>query len=136
MNVVHPWEARTSHIMEGLYESLKKWYLDLPDGIYYGELIGPKVNGNPYDLDQHIWIPFLTYARESLAYSSWGKYGKTYEDISKWFETHIFSLYYRKRHDGIVKPPEGVMFIWSDGRIAKLRRDMYDWYVGQRHEGS
>jgi hypothetical protein len=24
MNVVHPWEARTSHIMEGLYESLKK----------------------------------------------------------------------------------------------------------------
>ena len=36
-----------SFIIEGLLESYDKGYLELPDGQWFGELIGPKVNGNP-----------------------------------------------------------------------------------------
>lgn len=33
-----------------------------PRGIYgpvWGEALGPKIQGNPYELDSHIWIPFM-----------------------------------------------------------------------------
>ena len=38
-----------SFIIEGIIESFKRGYMDLlEDGQYFGELIGEKVNGNPY----------------------------------------------------------------------------------------
>lgn len=135
LNIIDPWDKSTAHIMEWLYESLKKGYLDLPDGVYFGELIGPKLQWNPYKLERHVWIPFLSYAQESLAYKSWEKQEKTFENISIWFRDHIFSLYHRKIHDGEITKPEWVIFIHPDGRMAKLRLDMFDWWEGRRHKG-
>ncbi len=28
---------------------------------------------------------------------------------------------------------EGIVFTHPDGRMAKLRRDMFDWFKGRRH---
>ena len=72
-------------IIEGVLEAFQKGYADLPDGQWFGECIGPKLNGNPYKLEKHIWIPFNTFCREHLAYKSWHKYPKTFENIIDWF---------------------------------------------------
>lgn len=115
-------------ISEGMLEAFKKGYMDnLPDGQYFGETIGPKQQGNPYELDRHLWVPFDTHARSHLAYKSWGKYPKTYATLSAWFEKDIFSLFIRRIHNKAA-PPEGVVFVQpSTGKMAKLRRDMFPW---------
>ena len=114
------------HIIEGVMEANARGYCDLEDGQWFGECIGPKINGNPYGLDKHIWIPFKTYAQKHLRYKSWGKYPKTYEAISEWFKDlqPLFSWNF----------VEGVVFTHPDGRMAKLRRDMFDWFSGPRHK--
>jgi hypothetical protein len=123
------------HIIQGLLESFSRGYCELEDGQHFGELIGPKVNGNPYNIDKHIWIPFKTYGWGHLSYTSWGKYPKTYESISEWFKT-LMPLYSMKAHGKDWKDPfvEGVVFTHPDGRMAKLRRDMFDWFDGRRHK--
>ena len=60
-------------IIQGVLESYSRGYCELPDGQHFGELIGPKVNGNPYNLDKHMWIPFETYGQKHLRYTSWGR---------------------------------------------------------------
>ena len=126
------------HVIDGIQESYSRGYLDLPDGQWFGELIGPKVNGNPYQLDKHIWIPFSTYAREHLAYKSWGKYPKDFNTISEWFK-ELQPLYWWKVHgqnevNGKKPFAEGIVFTHPDGRMAKLRVDMMPWFTGQRHK--
>jgi hypothetical protein len=37
-----------------------------PDGEQAGELIGPKVNGNLYQLDLHEWYPFHKAIRDEV----------------------------------------------------------------------
>lgn len=117
-------------IIESLLESHERGYIQkLGDGQHFGETIGEKVNGNPYHLKGHLWIPFNTYAREKLAYKSWGKYPKDFDSISKWFQTDLFSLFIRKVHDGKIEFPEGIVFVHPEtGKMAKLRRDMYSFY--------
>lgn len=120
-------------IIEGLYNSFERGYMEfLVDGQYFGELIGPKVNKNPYKLKEHRWIPFETYAQEHLRYKSWGKYPKTFEAISEWFKELIslYSLMTGNKENGFA---EGVVFTHPDGRMAKLRRDMFDGYKGYRY---
>ncbi len=124
----------TRHITEAVLNSFEKGYCNLPDGQWFGEVIGPKLNGNPYNLAEHLWVPFLTYAREKLAYKSWGKYPKTFESIETWFKDGPMSLFMLNRgvKDAIA---EGVVFHRpSTGEMAKLRRDMFDWYGGPRHK--
>ncbi|MEK6927055.1 MAG: RNA ligase family protein [Nanoarchaeota archaeon] len=125
------------HIVEGILNSYERGYIDLlEDGQHFGELIGPKVNGNPYKLQLHLWIPFSTFCQKHLRYKSWGKYPKDFETISKWFETDLIPLYSCMvqgadgRKNGFV---EGVVFTHPDGRMAKLRRDMFEWFNGERH---
>jgi hypothetical protein len=113
-------------IIDGLLESWERGYCSLPDGQHFGELIGPKVNGNPYNLDRHMWIPFDTYVKKHLVYKSWGKYPKDFDTISAWLKDDIFSLFVRLKQGSVV-PPEGIVFVHPDGRMAKLRRDMFDW---------
>ena len=169
-NIIGIWNRETripffnrgkKFIIDGILTAFDRNYIDqLNDGYWYGELIGPKVNGNPYVLDEHTWIPFATYAKKKLAYKSWGKYPKTYDSISEWFKT-LMPLYSMHIHGHIcmtdengehhdyehwheVMPDnthrihehfvEGVVFTHPDGRMAKLRRDMFDWYSGPRHE--
>lgn len=134
-----------AHIIKGILNSYEKGYLEfLSDGQHFGELIGPKVNGNPYILDEHIWIPFETYGQKHLSYTCWGKYPKTFESISEWFKD-LMPLYDLRIHGkplGIKSERifadqfvEGIVFTHPDGRMAKLRGDMFDWFEGRRHNG-
>ena len=82
-----------AHIIQGLIESYCRGYIDfLPDGQHFGELIGEKVNGNPYKIKGNLWIPFSSYALEHFKYKSWGKYPKDFETISNWFK-ELMPLY-------------------------------------------
>ena len=58
-------------IIEGLLNSFERGYMTfLLDGQHFGELIGPKLHGNPYKLEEHIWIPFETFGQKHLKYKS------------------------------------------------------------------
>lgn len=122
-------------IIDGLMNSYERGYMDmLLDGQHFGELIGTKINGNPYLLDDPVWIPFETYAAKKLRYKSWGKYPTTFDAISKWFEV-LQSLFTSMRGDPTTYA-EGIVFTLrtDDGvKYAKLRRDMFDWFSGRRH---
>ncbi len=125
------------HIVDGLLESHERGYCELLDGQHFGELIGPKINGNSHKIDLHLWIPFQTFGKKHLAYKSCHKYPKTYENIRDWFmkpicEGGIFSLYARMK--GIEQKPEGIVFYnLKTGQMAKLRLDMFDFWKGKRH---
>lgn len=128
------------YITEGVLNSFERGYIEfLGDGQHFGELIGPKVNGNPYKLQHHLWIPFSSFGQEHLKYKSWGKYPKDFETISNWFK-ELIPLYSSMvngeegRKNGFV---EGIVFTHPDGRMAKLRRDMFDWWFqqgGKKHK--
>ena len=130
-------------IIEGLLNSFEKGYMEfLGDGQHFGEIIGPKVNGNPYKLKEHLWIPFSTFCQKHLKYKSWGKYPKDFQTISDWFKNDLIPLYYNMKHGDEFKGTilesekgfvEGIVFTHPDGRMAKLRRDMFDWFTGGRH---
>ena len=130
------------HIIMGVFNSINAGYVDsLVDGLHFGELIGEKYHNNPYDINGHLWIPF-EYLKNHCYYKSWGKYPKTFDAISEWFEKDLVSLYYCRKHGltlmdkdkleerGFV---EGIVFYHPDGRMAKLRRDMFGWFKGKRH---
>jgi len=120
-------------IIEGLLNSKENGYLEfLGDGQHFGELIGPKVNGNPYKLDKHLWIPFSGFCQKHLKYKSWGKYPKDFNTLSEWFK-ELIPLYSMMKGDknGFV---EGIVFTHPDGRMAKLRVDMFDWFKGAKHK--
>jgi len=128
------------HIIEGILNSFERGMLDmLPDGQFFGELIGPKVNGNPYKLEEHLWIPFSTYCQKHLKYKCWGKYPKTFKSISSWFK-ELMPLYALLNGSGKANDDgtysgyvEGIVFTHPDGRMSKLRKDMFDWFKGRRH---
>jgi len=125
-------------IIEGVMEAFKRGYTELPDGQHFGEIIGNKLQGNPCQLEKHLWVPFNTYCRNHLAYKSWHKYPKTFDGISEWFskpisEGGIFSLFMKKRK--IDMQPEGIVFHnLKTGQMAKIRRDMFKDFKGRRHK--
>jgi hypothetical protein len=132
------------HIVEGILNSWERGYCDLlEDGQIFGELVGPRVNGNPYKLDVHLWIPFSTFCQNHLRYKSWGKYPKDFDTISEWFKD-LLPLYWNMIHgkdefkgtalEGQKGFVEGIVFTHPDGRMAKLRRDQFDWFIGARHK--
>lgn len=143
LNNVRFFDRTKKFIMEAVLNSVEKRYLDAfmgNDGQHFGEVVGPKVNGNPYELSEHLWIPFDYYVREHLVYKSWCKYEHTFEVLRSWLfkpveAGGIFSLLYRMRHDGKIKKPEGIVFLnTKTSQRAKLRLDMYPEYVGERHK--
>jgi len=120
-------------IIEGILNSKERGYLEfLGDGQHFGELIGPRVNGNPYKLDIHLWIPFGGFCQKHLRYKSWGKYSKDFETISNWFK-ELLPLYscMKGNKKGFV---EGIVFTHPDGKMAKLRCNMFSWYKEERHK--
>jgi len=65
----------TKHFIEAIYNALENGYIHLDtaaDGQYFGELIGPKLQGNPYKLDKHLWVPF-DYLRSKYVYKFWNE---------------------------------------------------------------
>ncbi len=122
-------------IIEGILNSKERGYLEfLGDGQHFGELIGPKVNSNPYKLTEHLWIPFSGFCQKHLRYKSWGKYPKDFNTISEWFKEllPLYSSMQGNREDGFV---EGIVSTHSSGKMAKLRCDMFGWFKGKRNEG-
>ena len=122
------------HIIQGVMEAFDRGYIDellTEDGQYFGELIGERVNGNPYNIEGHVWLPFKTWMQDHLKYKCWGKYPKTYASISQWFEKDLQPLYSWRTHGQKWDKPhfvEGIVFTHPDGRMAKLRRDMFPFY--------
>lgn len=127
----------SSHIIEAILKSFERGYCDFTDGQYFGEVIGPKLQGNPYKLTEHLWIPFNSYCRDHLAYKSFHKYPKNFENLKKWIlspveEGGIFSLFMRRRD--IIQKPEGIVFHnLKTGQMCKLRGDMFSDFKGRRH---
>lgn len=116
-------------------ESYKRGYCNFTDGQYFGEAIGERIQGNPHEIQGNIWLPYHTYFAKHLTYKTWGKYPKDFETISAWFKDGLISLFGMQQHGGDkTKFVEGVVFHHPDGRMAKLRRDMFDWYKGARHK--
>jgi hypothetical protein len=137
-NVIDPLQLRHGKLflIEGIVVSANKGYIQ-EDGEQAGEIIGPKLQGNPYKLDVHEWYPF-TMTVERLRYTSFEKHERTFANWSSWFKDWLHSRYYTKLAakkgwtDTVFA--EGVVFYNFRRRaenktwMAKLRRDMFDWF--------
>lgn len=170
MQYADPYGTRNhQYVVRAVQNSLNRGYLDgLGDGVHYGEVVGPGVGSgldgnNPHDLDERLFIPFQWLA-DKCHYTSWGKYPKTFDSLSYWFEEELFSLFYSRMHGVDLDESsvsngafcEGIVFVHPDAtytdeietqeehtssgmyykstpHLAKLRRDMFDWYEGERH---
>lgn len=138
------WSEPESHYTEGLANAYGKGWIDYIDesGQHFGELVGPKVQGNRYDLDKHYWVPFA-YARERLVMESYGEYETDFQSIRDWFDDGLIPLFYSKMHGGLPFDEasercevEGIVFTYPDPdavdshHMAKLRRDMFETIEG------
>jgi len=137
LNVIDPMQIMKgkTFIIEGVFRAIQKGYIE-PDGIQAGELIGPKLQGNPYRLNNHIWYPF-TKARDHLGYRSFYEHDRTFGNWSDWFSKYLYSRFAGKRGDKDVMA-EGIVF-YSSSRdkagwpcMAKLRRDMFPWFYDHK----
>lgn len=138
LNVIDPLQVikGKSFIIEGIFQAIGKDYVKV-EGEQVGEVIGPKLQGNPYKLDVHLWYPFEK-AISDLRYKSFHEHDRTFDNWSSWFKTGLVSRFYTKRASKLglseVVMAEGVIFYnlkrRADGKIwmAKLRRNMFDWY--------
>lgn len=130
---------QSSRFLEGILEASSKNYLK-KDGIYYGELIGPKIQGNGYNIDKCLFYPFIV-ASTSLRYKSFEKHPKEFWGWCDWFRLNLRSLFYAKVHKLKFSEPDNIKFaegvvIYQDelsdtnpkSKMCKLRRDMYPWY--------
>ena len=134
-NVIDPLQILKgkAFIIEGIFMSIQKGYVE-DNKIQAGEIIGPKLQGNPYQLDHHIWYPFEKAIRH-LRYKSFHQHERTFDNFSNWFKDNLKSLHHVKRV-GYENADfaEGVIFYNLKRRdekksyMAKLRRDMFDWY--------
>jgi len=122
-------------IMQAVRNAYERGYCSFTDGQYFGEAVGPGIQGNLYRLNAPIWLPFNSYFSKHLTYKSWGKYPKDFDTISVWLRDDLFSLFWGQKHgkSEVAPKPEGIVFHHPDGRMAKLRRDMFDWFEGKRH---
>ena len=128
-------------IIEGIFRAIQKGYIG-KDGEQAGEIIGPKVQGNPYHLNNHIWYPF-SKAIKHLAYRSFHEHDKNLDNWSIWFKDYLVSRFVSKRKQkddyGDVMAEGIVMYNLKrkeEGKIyrAKLRRDMFAFYYEKHIE--
>lgn len=139
-NIVDLWNIKGTdfRITEGVMHAVGKGYLE--QGIQYGECIGPKLQGNPYELPHHLWYPF-NKAKDNLKYKSFHNHERGFYEFSDWFLYYLKSIFYCRYHkiplsemntNSKVPFAEGVVFYNledpSKPRMAKLRRDMYPWH--------
>jgi hypothetical protein len=77
-----------------------QWFRAAPlpseDGTY--EFIGPKINGNPYQMNEH---RFIRHGSAVIVAP------RTFQELKTWFQTH---------------PIEGVVWHHPDGRMVKIKR--------------
>jgi hypothetical protein len=137
-NVLDPLQILSGKvfIIEGVFTAIAKGYVR-DNAEQAGEVIGPKLQGNPYRLNTHIWYPF-DKAIKHLRYKSFHEHDRTFENWSGWFKDYLPSLFASKMtKKGAPKEKifaEGVVFYnlkrKAEGKtwMAKLRRDMFDWF--------
>jgi len=144
LNVIDPLQIvkGKTFLIEGIFQAVGKGYVKL-DGEQAGECIGPKLQGNPYKLDVHLWYPF-DLAVDRLRYRSFHEHDRTFDNWSGWFKDFLFSRFYTKlasktgATDKVMA--EGVVFYNLKRRaqhqswMAKLRRDMFDWFYAPEVE--
>lgn len=163
MNPVKIFSHNGGRFVEGIIQAIEKEYINLDkmdDGQYFGELIGPLLQNNPYQLEKHIWMP-ISVIRERYYYKFWPEFakelqGKTdaeiFDKMSGLFKG-LWSIYKRSRKiqgevnentgfEGLAS--EGIVFFRAGQDVAltsyenkttslqmcKLRRDMFDWFKG------
>ena len=128
-------------IQEGIFRSVAKGYVEM-DGEQAGEVIGPKLQGNPYNLDNHLWYPFSKAIRH-LTYRSFHEHDRNFENWSMWFKDYLVSRFHSKLKTIKNTPPimaEGVVFYNLKRKeqgltyMAKLRRDMFEWFYSDKIE--
>lgn len=115
-----------------LVNAAERGYLPKEDGQFFGEALGGKIQGNPLGLKTPLWLPFHRLFHK-YAYKSFHKYPKTFEGLSAWFKEDLFSLV-AKDYGNEKVFAEGIVFTHPDGRMSKLRRDMFDWFTGPQHK--
>ncbi len=123
-----PWDVLSAHrIVQGIRNAHTKGYFNLSqDGQFFGELMAPKVQGNFLELEEPRWFPF-ELLRRKFSFRTYHEHPKTFENISDWFKDFLPSRVAGKFN--LEKKPEGIVFYQpSTGNMAKLRRDMFDWY--------
>ena len=103
----HGWLPITSCAEDAFHREAFPLYQVFPDGTY--ELVGPKLQGNPYKLsDHHLWMHGMEILQDVP---------RTYHELQRWFMMY-------NQHEGIV---------WHhpDGRMAKIKaRDFgFTWPV-------
>ena len=137
-NVIDPLQivSGKTFIVEGIFRSIGKNYVKA-DGEQAGELIGPKVQSNPYKLDFHEWYPFEKTIAD-LKYKSFDEHERTFDNWSLWFKDWLHSRLYQRiaSKKGLTDKvfAEGVVFYnlkrkaENKSWMAKLRRDMFDWF--------
>lgn len=138
LNVIDPLQILKgkTFIIEGVFMAIGKGYVK-DNEEQAGEVIGPKLQGNPYNLDTHLWYPFDKSIKD-LRYKSFHDHERNFDNWSSWFKDWLFSLFCTKKSRPDEKKEkifaEGVVFYnlkrKAEGKcwMAKLRRDMFDWY--------
>ncbi len=142
LNVIDPLQVvkGKTFIIEGIFQAIGKDYVKM-DGEQVGEVIGPKLQSNPYKLDVHLWYPFEK-AISDLRYKSFHEHAPTFDNWSAWFKTGLASRFFTKRASKLnlseIVMAEGIIFYNLKRRfegkswMAKLRRDMFDWYYREQ----
>jgi len=157
-NVIDFWNIKNIRFIEGVLTAIDRKYIvpELCDnGGVFGELIGKKIQGNPYKIDGHLWIPF-DYLIKKYKYNFWNELVKEFKGASDKsifttmsdLFTKLWSLYKRQRNiKGEVSrnirfemaAAEGIVFYRKGyenkyNSCCKLRRDMFDWFTGSSHK--
>ena len=110
-NIIDPLQIMKgkAFIVEGVLMSVQKGFVE-NSAIQAGEVIGPKLQSNPYQLPGHIWYPF-DKAVKHLKYKSFHEHDRTYDNFSIWFKDYLKSLFHSKQvgYDNAIFA-EGVIF--------------------------
>lgn len=138
-NIIDPLQIikGKNFIMEGIFQAIGKGYVK-PDGEQCGELIGPKLQANPYKLNTYLWYPFEK-AVNHLRYRSFHEHDRDFDGWSVWFEDYLVSRFASKRGDKDIFA-EGVVFYNLRRKaekkpyMAKIRRSMYPWFYSDKIE--
>jgi len=86
---------------------------DYSDGTY--ELVGPKIQGNPYHLSCHsLWLHGASTYIDGVNAPP-----RDFEGLRQWFEVQSYEDYDPKRMNW---PVEGIVWHHPDGRMVKIKR--------------
>ena len=111
-------DANYKYILQGVSNTIANRSKRFKDGTYYGELLGPKFQGNPYNLSEHVWLNFKPNSGGVEVYKDYPKCS----DFNEW-KNWILNL--KSKLNPEVEA-EGVIFLNREtGEMAKLRKDMF-----------